>query len=1045
MAMGTNGFGQKVKPTSSTSTAGYTTGPTINLAEREKAYDADEASFTNIETPDFSMIVSYSPHLNLIYSAPVPANKDFYMKLNFKDAQLLDNIAGGYVGGLLNNVVSGLLGGVPENYFTFKNGTTAIFEGKTHSYSRTDATKMRLVRDGYGNNYFKFSLGQSFDQVSVRSQLGGLITTPSKWIRVYDTYYYGDGSKCLPILTYSEVADDLLSLAGNNNGINNSHLAIDNSLETYSSFGNQSLLSLGLGVNMEQFFELPGITSQKSVRIRMQMPQGLLDVGVASGIEIVFYNGATELSSKVIDTSVIDLDLLGLINSGNNQPFSFFATPPMDSSGNVLDFNKVSVRVKKPISVEVLNITGDLQIYDVAIIDATPEQKTACIKYFDETDGKVPKFDITQIIPGFNTLNLADYIIIDEKQNQISLTNSNIDVNKWQRFGTYYIKGITDTNYCFDEYASFSIAQDKTFKINGKSAYGIQQGSSVTFDPLLYTTTLPTGSTIKIFDELTGEEVTGQTFNFPNLGSYNYYAQTINAAGTCEVIKKLTVFVYDINTCDYRYIQKHATDVMDWNTVSLLGIPLGAISNRENAGDNDLSTHSTITNVVSLLGIGTTWQDIKFDRAIAAGTPVTLKLGQEYSLLQLIGAISLRPINSSGAATGSFVDVGETDLLNALVGDNVFEFTFVPKDASGENIDYSGVRVHLGSVLGVGNSMNVFGAYIDERLPLSSTTCEPNIVVNGAAIPNNLNGTVTLNSSTGDVLWGVEDIGIGAATAISGVVYPYLAADNDLETFAEINQAASLLNAQTLTIKFKEIARPGDKVRVIMGKTNVGVLDLSVLGGFTIQKYLGDVAVGDPLNPSDFSLIDLNLLGLLGPNNSSKFSFIMNESNVPFDRVELRFTNIINVQLLGSYPKVYDVSLVPFLSFDSFEEGSSLCANKKMVVEKIDICTEYSLSFATPVLDVDGAVTEWTDIAGSNFIENIVGVNEDYSFSIPNSPAMLALYNQAINSTGLYIKIVTMRQECQYGDIQYLRVGGIENCSSKSIANPMIRSRLKNN
>lgn len=1057
LSIGSITYGQKVRPDSSSSTRGYVGGPVIGPDERIKSYDNDVNSYTTVETPGFSLIASLSPHLHLNYTNPVPSNKDFYLKVNVRDGQILDNIAGGYVGDLLNNIVGGLLGGVPENYFIFHNGDNLVFEGKTHSYSGTDLSKMRLLRDGNGNSYFKFSFNQPFNRITVRTAVGGLITTPSRWIHVYDSYYYNSAPECLELLTYTQVADDLLTLLGANTGINNSFNAIDNDPNSYSSFGNQSLLNLGLGVSMEQFFQLPEPTNDKLVRIKMQMPSALLDVGVVSGVEIAFYNGNTELSSQVVDSSVVGLDLLGLINSGNNVPFSFLANPPIDEEGNILPFDKVSVRVRKPVSVGLLNVTGDLRIYDVAIVDNIPEFIEVCSKEFVNGLVRERKFDITQLIPGYNPSNA--YVIVNNTQANIPFSTEQEKAdNKWQPLATYYIKGITATGYCPNQYYPFTATPSKEFKITGKSSFSLpldddEDGTadaSFTFDPSLFTTDLPNNTGVKIYDELTNLEVTGQTINFTQIGSYNYYLKTQNAVNnedvTCDITKRLTIYVYDKDECEYRYVQRIATNV---STGSVL---TGGTNNSALAGDLDMSTHGTVFNVLNLAGIGSAWIDLTFDNVattpIAAGTPLTVKLGQEYSFLQLIGGTTIQTLDSQGNIVGPLLSVGELDLLNVLVGDNVFEFSYIPKDSNGNIIPYGGVRIISGGLLGVATSTKVYGAYIDERTPIDlAGACVDNIIINGANIPGNENATIRLNTSTRDVLYGVEDIGLGVATALSGVVYPYLAADDDIETHAYINQAASLLNAQTLTVKLKSVARPGDKVRIILGKSEVNILNLNVLGGFTVQKYLGDVPVDEPLTPADFSLIDLNLLGLLGQNNNFKFAIITSESNVPFDRVELRFTNIANVQLLGEYPKIYDVSILPNVSFENFEEGSSLCVETNLVLENLDSCTTYELSFAYPTIGSDGRVSTWNDIPNSNFIPLTNNQDDDFVFSIPWSTELIDIYNQYANdsSVGLFIKAVATRQGCQYGDIQYLRVGQVEQCTNSTIVNPMIRSRVATN
>ena len=995
-----------------------------HVTNKDNALTNNYTTFANISSSTVLGLITTHGYLDFNHTM-IPANTNYYIRVKTND-NFLNNLLGGAVGGFLGSALFGQHQLQVEAY----NGDTKVLDIRSNNYwtqsqsSNPVNTNFNVWEAGDGFQYIKIAPESSFNRVRLRDRTNpGVVGGNS--IDVYYAYYLDNISICdIPLFTSYTATGGLLSLI-ESAPVTDSYKAIDTDLESYSTIGISSLLNINAGGTVEQFFHLPKIVDDKSMKFKLRVPNGLLSLNIADQSSIVFYNGNEEVFVQKIDEGVLGLDLLGLVN--NNDDIYTFSVTPRDENGDIIAFDKVGVRFVKPLSVDLIS-GANLEIYDVALV-STAIQVPVCT-----VDGK---FDIKSIIPNYNASTA--YVVTDINQNVV-------DINTPQPLGSYLIKGITSEFYCPTESVNFIAVQDKTYTITGKSSYGIEQGSSLTFDVTSYSTNLPTGSSIRIFNEVTGEEVTGNTVTFNDLGSYNYYAQTINSAGTCEIIKKITVFVYDIGTCDYRYVLRHATNVTDWNTVSLLGIPLGAITDRAKAGDSDLSTHSTITNVVSLLGIGTTWQDLKFDSTIPAGTPITIKLGQEYSLLQLIGAISLRPIDGNGNAIGNLVGVGETDLLNALVGDNVFEFTFTPRNADGEAIAYSGVRVHLGSVLGVGNSMNVFGAYIDERIPATETNCEANIIVKGAATSEGLENTLTLNSSVADVMWGIEDIGIGAATALSGVVYPYLAVDNDIETYAYVNQAASLLNAQTLTVKFKEIARPGDKVRIILGKSEANILNLNVLGGFTVQKYLGDVPVEDALTPADFSLIDLNLLGLFGENNNFKFAIIMNESNVPFDRVELRFTNIVNVQLLGDYPKIYDVSLVPYLSFGSFDEGAQICIDKNIVLEKLDPCTVYTLSFAYPTFDQQGTnIIGWNEIPGSTFIPLQNDANGDFVFTIPNTPGLMEIYNNYAGSTGLYLKATTNRLQCQYGDVQYLRVGEVVGCSSTTISNPMIRSRVATN
>ena len=523
--------------------------------------------------------------------------------------------------------------------------------------------------------------------------------------------------------------------------------------------------------------------------------------------------------------------------------------------------------------------------------------------------------------------------------------------------------------------------------------------------------------------------------SFPQLGTYYYTVKAINNAGTCEVIKRLTVYVYDQATCGFRYEKYHATNTTDWGTVTLLGIPLGAINDRSKAGDGDLSSFATISNIVSLVGIGTTYQDLKFAAPVTGGTPVTIKIGQNFSLTQVIGGITVIGLDASGNPIGNLQSVGDAALLDLLVGDNVFEYTFTPTATNGSQPAYQGVRVLLGSVLGVANNMNVYGAYINRNVPVQdngSCTIDPNVVVKGAVIPGNTEATLTLNNTAQDVLWGVEDPGLGVATSLSSVLYPYQAVDNNLDTYAVFNTAVSVLNKQTLTAKFKQVARPGDEVRIIIGSQNIGVLNLNLLADFKIQRYMGNAPVGDLLTNQNFSLVDLNVLGLLGSNPSRK-AIIISAIDVPFDRVEISHTKLAAVELLGEYTYIYDVAVVPNLEFDNIinTDGSAakICVSQPLSIEKLDSCTGYIVSFAHKV--TTAGVDSYVDIPGSA-LTIISDQNGIIKYALTET---YSSYGDA-----LYLKIQSTRSECTFGDAQYLKVK-IAACNM--IANPMIRTRLK--
>jgi len=392
---------------------------------------------------------------------------------------------------------------------------------------------------------------------------------------------------------------------------------------------------------------------------------------------------------------------------------------------------------------------------------------------------------------------------------------------------------------------------------------------------------------------------------------------------------------------------------------------------------------------------------------------------------------------------GPVRSIGELDLLNVLAGINTIDVSFIPKDASGNAIEYGGVRILMGSVLGLFNSARVYGMYVDDRIPLGQVqACEGNMTVTSAEIPGNSSASVLLNHSAKDVLYGVQDAGLGVATSLSGVLYPYLAADAvnspsspmhgtpNYETAAIFNTAVSVLNKQVLTVKFKEMARPGDKVRIVMSSEGISVLDINLLGGFSVQRYLGNIPVGDEVLASDSEIIKLDLLKLIANQASQKTAVILDGIGAAFDRVELRLNNVVSANLLGNKTYIYDVSVVPY--FDIEQNEQSLCLSVPVTVNLMEPCTSYRLSFSHAEKDTGGHITAWLDLPNSA-IENIIGnpLQNLLNFKLTN------MYKNYSKSNNLYLKVEVYRSGCIAGEVQYIPVT-INGC--QSIVNPLIRS-----
>ena len=1039
-----------------------------HVTDKDNALTNNYTTYANISSSTVLGLITTHGYLDFNH-AMIPANTDYYIRVKTND-NFLNNLLGGAVGGFLSSALFGQHQLQVEAY----NGNTQVFDIRSNNYwtegssSNPVNPNFNVWEAGDGFQYIKITPDNNFNRVRLRDRTNpGVVGANS--IDVYYAYYLDNISECdLPIFTSYTATGGLLSVI-ESAPVTNAYMAIDSDLNTYSTIGITSLLNVTTASTVEQLFHLPTIVNDKSVRITMQLPTSLLNLAVAQQSSVVFYNDGAEVATVNINEEVLGLDLLGLINA--DDAVISFAAEPKDEDGNPIAFDKVGIRISIPVGLDLAG-GSNIRVYDVAIINNQPIVQKVCTKEFINTvngvDIRETKFNITDIIPNYNANNI--YTISDANGNAIDLS---VPGNEWQPLGSYVVKGITGSaEYCPDENVSIMAVQDTQYQINGKIAISIPfDANDDGVGDAQHTFNLSDYSVIDRGDEnanvtlgyesiqIFAEDnpttnLMGQTIQFSQIGSYNYYVKTTSLTNPdCDLVRKVTVYVYDKAACEYRYVQRMA-DQESSSTVSLLGIPLGGTSESANAIDDDLSTHGSVFNVVSLLGIGSTSQKLMFteggsNKVIEAGTPVTVKIGQDYSLLQVIGGLTIQAVNTNGNTVGPLLSVGEIDLANVLVGDNIFEFTFIPK-VDGVEIDYSGVQINLGSVLGLGNTMRVYGAFIDERIPVEDASCNPNITVNGAEVPGNLDANLLLNTSTKDVLWGTQDIGLGVATLLSSTTYGYQAADAinepgtalhgtpDFNTYAEFNASVGALNQMSLTVKFKETARPGDKVRIVMGREGGAILDANVLGtALTIQRYMGTTAIGEPVVVNPNSLIQLDLLGLLNPQSTGKYAYMLDAIGAPFDRIEIRSGNIVTLELLSTNLRIYDVSLLPYFSFDSEDETTTLCTSAPFEIEKMDPCTSYEISYAYPTIDVNGNITGWNDIVGSEV--DIANENEDrvqYRLVLNET---LKEYNE---NGSLYMKVVTTRQRCLYGDPQYLKVK-IASCST--IVNPMIRTRLSSN
>jgi uncharacterized repeat protein (TIGR01451 family)/gliding motility-associated-like protein len=344
---------------------------------------------------------------------------------------------------------------------------------------------------------------------------------------------------------------------------------------------------------------------------------------------------------------------------------------------------------------------------------------------------------------------------------------------------------------------------------------------------------------------------------FATAGFYTFTAIASN--GNCSKEGTVYVTVIDATNCPILTERVYA-DMQSWGSILT-----GGVFDASDAIDHNPQTFSTIVTGLGLLGIGTTWQTLQWNNTIQAGTPVTVKLGSEYSGLILAGAYSI--VGTKRNTSGVPIDIGFIQLVSGsfvdlLPGENSFEYTFVPSDNTGPKA-YDGVRIIVGSLASIAQNVKIYEAYYNNQV--TQIACSPNDVK--------------------DVLSGVVDLGIGAATALVGVNDPFDAVDSSLTSHATMYAGAGILAAADLTVTFMTPTLENDWIEIMMSNPS-NVLDLSLLSGFTIQMYLGETPVGAVLD-NNSPLVSLYLL-----NAGAEAMLIIKPQPMIYDRIRIRYGGV---------------------------------------------------------------------------------------------------------------------------------------------------------
>ncbi|WP_073309298.1 gliding motility-associated C-terminal domain-containing protein [Flavobacterium terrae] len=469
--------------------------------------------------------------------------------------------------------------------------------------------------------------------------------------------------------------------------------------------------------------------------------------------------------------------------------------------------------------------------------------------------------DVSATLTGCGVVNLRDailnfdssgnttYVFLDSNHNVIPLDQ----VDNIQISGTYYIQAVVVGVPCAssEETVVVTINSVPQLTVNPNS-YVINVGDSVTLQAT-------SNATVTWYDA-NGVALASSTVGpFSQAGVYTFTAVASN--GLCSVSAIVTIVVNNPANCTTFTERVYA------DTQSSASIVTGTVLNDALAVDHNPQTHSTISSGLGVLGVGTTWQTLQWNNSIAAGTPLSVKLGTEYSGLALIGAISVVATKRDGGGVPQIIGTSQPlsgTLVDLLSGENSFEYTFVPSDNTGPKI-YDGVRIIVGSAAGVVQNARVYEAYY-------TRVANPLICNTG---------------DVEDIFYGTYDLGVGALTSTTSVVNPWNAVDNDDDSYATMYNGVGILSASDLTVKFRTASQPTDVLKIKLTKPGTA-LTVSALSGFTVQCYMGNTPVGN-LMVAGSSAATIQVI------DNDEIIFISNTQLPTYDRVQIRLGGAANM------------------------------------------------------------------------------------------------------------------------------------------------------
>ncbi|SHJ67174.1 T9SS type B sorting domain-containing protein [Pseudozobellia thermophila] len=304
---------------------------------------------------------SYSGNLDLAYPSDLPSNTTSYVRLETQD-DILSSLLGGSLGGLLSDVVGVLLIGNQEFSVSASYDNVVVVESSSSSVDAFSTDEARVVIDANGDFYVAMTPTSVYNTIGISNRTGSLIGLNQTKNLEVAAVYYGDAEEPCGSPSYTSfdghgISLDLLGLGGA--GVTDPESAIDGDSGTYSKLG---LGILNVAADIEQTFYFNEVQdATNTFYIQLSVDPSLVSLGVLNALTVTGQNGSNAPVFSSDLSSLISLDLLGLLQNGDTATIGFQSPEPI---------NRLTLTLSSLLGVD---IEQHLNIYEVF---AGPEAPT---------------------------------------------------------------------------------------------------------------------------------------------------------------------------------------------------------------------------------------------------------------------------------------------------------------------------------------------------------------------------------------------------------------------------------------------------------------------------------------------------------------------------------------------------------------------------------------------------------------------------------------------------------------------------------------------